>query len=172
MAAGKSRGLVLVDQATGEVVIPTPRTPHQFEGKGYTMQSKGAEVPLYRLGLTAAEWAILDWFKENGGAAGMVAVKPGELGEDIGSNESTAKRSLTRLVRIGLLVKASPRAGAYQLNPIRYWEGGGSAQLAACRRIDPPRIAPDAKANVKMAKTKTADEAAPSSPRSATGENR
>ncbi|MTE22602.1 MarR family transcriptional regulator [Streptomyces sp. TRM43335] len=164
--------MALVNMDTGEAVSARPRTPHQFDGKGYTLQSVGSDVPLYSLGLAAAEWATLEWLREHGAAAGFVSVTPDELGEDIGANDSTCRKALARLVKLGLVVKPSPRAAAYQLNPLRYWEGAGSTQVSACRRIAPPRVTPDEKALTKStSKPKSAGKAAPR-PRRAAGETR
>lgn len=151
MPTKRGPNVALVNLDTGEAVTARPRTPHQFDGKGYTLQSIGSEVPLYSLGLSGAEWSTLEWLREHGGAAGYVSVTPDELGEDIGANDSTCRKALARVVKLGLVVKASPRSAAYQLNPIRYWEGAGSTQVSACRRIAPPRVTPDAKALTRSA---------------------
>ncbi|MFE5847769.1 MarR family transcriptional regulator [Streptomyces niveus] len=151
MAARKGRRLALVDQDSGEVIDQKPRVPHQFEGDGYTLQSTGSEVPLYKLGLTAAEWATLDWLREEGGANMSIRVTPSQLAEQIGANESTCKKALSRLTKMALLLKPSPRAAAYQLTPLRYWQGAGSTQVTACKRLAPPRVTPDQKAREKTA---------------------
>lgn len=153
--------LALVDQDTGEVVEPKPRTPHQFDGRGFTLQSKGDEVPLYTLNLTAAEWAILDWLREHDGAHAYIKVTLPDLSKEILSNPTTVRKALARLVGLKLLLKPSPRAAAYQLTPRRYWEGAGSTQVTANKRLDPPRITPDKKATTRAAtKAKLAAEAA------------
>lgn len=169
MTSRKGPRMVLLNVDTGEVASPRPRTPHQFDGKGYTLQSVGSEVPLYSLGLTAAEWATLEWLREHGGAAGFVSLTPAELGEDIGANDSTCRKALARLVKLGLVVKPSPRAAAYQLNPLRYWEGAGSTQVNACRRIAPPRVTPDDKALTRKPKSA---KTTPATRRRAAGETR
>ncbi|MFF5783210.1 MarR family transcriptional regulator [Streptomyces virginiae] len=170
---GRRENVALVNLDTGEAVAARPRTPHQFDGKGYTLQSIGSEVPLYSLGLAAAEWAILEWLREHGAAAGYVSVTPEELAEDIGANESTCRKAVARLVKLGLVVKPSARGAAYQLNPLRYWEGAGSTQVNACRRIAPPRVTPDDKALTKAAsKPKTPAKTTPATRRRAVGETR
>ncbi|MFC9954273.1 MarR family transcriptional regulator [Streptomyces prasinus] len=165
--------MVLLNVDTAEVVQARPRTPHQFDGKGYTLQAMGSEVPLYSLGLAAAEWATLEWLREHGGAAGYVTVTPDELGEDIGASKDTTRKALNRLVKLGLVVKPGARSGSYQLNPLRYWEGAGSTQVNACRRMAPPRVAPDDKALTRSAsKPKSAPETTPAARRRAAGETR
>ncbi|MFF2571192.1 MarR family transcriptional regulator [Streptomyces sp. NPDC058084] len=151
---------MLVDEETGEVVEPKPRVPHDFEGKGYTLQSFGSEVPLYALNLTGAEWDTLEWIREHGGASAFVRVTPKSLAEDITANESTCKKALSRLSGLGLLLKPSPRAAAYQLTPLRYWEGAGSTQVTTTKRLAPPRIAPDDKVKTKAAPRKAEPPAA------------
>lgn len=162
--------MALVNLDTGEAVTPRPRTPHQFDGKGYTLQAIGSDVPLYSLGLTAAEWATLEWLREHGAAAGYVSLQPEELGADIGANTSTCRKALARLVKLGLLVKPSPRSAAYQLNPLRYWEGAGSTQVNTCRRIAPPRVTPDDKALTRS--TTARPKTTPAPRRRAVGETR
>ncbi|MFF5695042.1 MarR family transcriptional regulator [Streptomyces albidoflavus] len=167
--------VALVNLDTGEAVAARPRTPHRFDGKGYTLQSTGSEVPLYSLGLAAAEWATLEWLREHGAAAGYLSLTPEELSEDIGANDSTCRKALARLVKLGLVVKPSPRAAAYQLNPLRYWEGAGSTQVSACRRIAPPRVTPDDKAITRSASKPKSSGAAKTTPaprRRAAGETR
>ncbi|WP_217139886.1 MarR family transcriptional regulator [Streptomyces sp. AC627_RSS907] len=165
--------MILVGLDTGEAVEARERTPHQFDGKGYTLQATGSEVPLYSLGLAAAEWATLEWLREHGAAAGYVSVTPVELSEDIGANDSTCRKALARLVKLGLAVKPSPRAAAYQLNPLRYWEGAGSTQVSACRRITPPRVTLDDKALTRSAnKPQGAARSTPATRRGAAGERR
>ncbi|MEU3399467.1 winged helix-turn-helix domain-containing protein [Streptomyces filamentosus] len=149
--AARKRRLVLVDEETGEVVDPKPRVPHDFEGRGYTLQSIGAEVPLYKLKLAGTEWDTLEWLREHGGANSYVRTTPKDLAEEINANESTCKKALSRLTSLGLLLKPSPRAAAYQLTPLRYWEGAGSTQVTATKRLAPPRIAPDDKAKARTA---------------------
>ncbi|MEV7681496.1 MarR family transcriptional regulator [Streptomyces sp. NPDC088341] len=156
MAARRGRRLALVDQDTGEVIEQKPRVPHQFEGSGYTLQSTGSEVPLYKLGLTGAEWATLDWLREHGAASAAIRVTPEALSEEIDTNASTCKKALARLTKMALLLKPSPRAAAYQLTPLRYWEGAGSTHVTACKRLAPPRVAPDAKARAKTADAQAA----------------
>lgn len=150
MPARRGR-LALVDTESGEVVSPKPRTPHQFDGRGYTLQSKGDEVPLYSLGLTAAEWAAIDWLREHDAAHAYVKVTPDQLAADILCNPTTARKALSRLVKLKLVLKPSPRASAYQLTPRRYWEGAGSTQATASTRLAPPRITPDEKATSRAA---------------------
>ncbi|MEQ6028199.1 helix-turn-helix domain-containing protein [Streptomyces salinarius] len=165
--------MALVNMDTGEAVSARPRTPHQFDGKGYTLQAVGSDVPLYSLGLAAAEWATLEWLREHGGAAGYVSVTPEELGEDVGASKDTCRKALNRLVKLGLVVKPGPRSGSYQLNPLRYWEGAGSTQVNACRRMAPPRVAPDDKAMTRSAsKPKSAPKTIPATRRRAAGETR
>ncbi|PBC72406.1 hypothetical protein BX261_7280 [Streptomyces sp. 2321.6] len=169
MPPTRRRRLALVDQDTGEVVEPKPRTPHQFDGRGYTLQSKGDEVPLYSLKLTAAEWAAIDWLREHDAAHAYVKVTPEELAKDILSNPTTARKALARLVKLKLVLKPSPRASAYQLTPRRYWEGAGSTQATASKRLAPPRITPDEKAVARAAQKAAAAErstqAEPKTPR-------
>ncbi|MEU6331559.1 MarR family transcriptional regulator [Streptomyces sp. NPDC047049] len=146
MSAGRRQSLALVNMNSGEVVTPRPRTPHNFDGKGYTLESYGSETPLYAMGLTGAQWAILDWIREHGGASAPVRVKPAEVAPEVNLTEGTVKVSLAGLVEHNLLLKTSPRSAAYQLTPRRYWEGSGSSQVTACRRLDPPSVQPSAQA--------------------------
>lgn len=146
MPPTRRRRLALVDQDTGEVVEPKERIPHQLDGSGYTLQSKGDEVPLYSLDLKASEWAALDWLREHDAAHTFVKVTPDDLAVDIHTNATTARKALSRLVAMKLVLKPSPRASAYQLTPRRYWEGAGSTQATTIKRLDPPRITPDEKA--------------------------
>lgn len=102
--------------------------------------------PLHTLALTGAEWATIDWLRSHGGAGAAVRASPAAVAEDIHATETTAKTALARLVKLNTLLKTSPRSQTYQLNPRRFWEGSGDAQVQACRRLDPPPIKPDAKA--------------------------
>ncbi|MFD6879725.1 MULTISPECIES: MarR family transcriptional regulator [unclassified Streptomyces] len=146
-----SRFAVLNTQ-TGQLAEQAPRVGHQFDGNGYSLQSLGAEVPLYSLGLSGTEWSVLDWIREHGGASAPIKVNLDETAADIAATPATVKAALARLVKLGLLLKPTPRGGAYQLTPLRYWEGAGYMQLRACRRMDPPRVTMDAKARKKDAK--------------------
>ncbi len=65
-------------------------------------------------------------------------------------------------MKLNILLKTSPRSSTYQLNPRRFWEGSGDAQVQACRRLDPPAITPDSKA--LTAAKKTAEKAAAKTP--------
>lgn len=146
------RRFTVIDHATGEVADQTPRTPHQFDGRGYSMAAMGAEVPLYKLGLSGTEWSVLDWAREHGAAAGPIKIDPKAVGPEVGATATTAKTALARLVKLGLLLKPSPRSGSYQLTPRRFWEGSGYMQLRACQRLDPPRVIMDEKAQQKTEK--------------------
>ncbi|WP_328923200.1 MarR family transcriptional regulator [Streptomyces griseoaurantiacus] len=152
MPARRSDDLVLYNRRDGTFVEPRPRTPHQFEGRGFTMSAKGCEVPLWELDLTAVEWATLEYLKDAGGAHSPVRLAPARLAAALRTTSTTAKAALTRLVRLGLVLKPSPRAGTYQLNPRRWWEGAGSTQATACARLDPPRVVPDERALAHAAK--------------------
>lgn len=132
----------VVNPRTGEI-SERRRVPHQLEGRGYTMQSHGAEVPLYALGLSGAEWAVLDWLREHGAASAPVGVDNTLVAEGIGKSPCTVKTSLARLVRLGLVLRTRPRSSTYELNPRRYWEGSGAAQLQRLRRAEPPAVRPD-----------------------------
>lgn len=152
MPARRSDDLVLYNRRDGTFVEPRPRTPHQFEGRGYTLSAKGCEVPLWELDLTAVEWATIEYLKDAGGAHSPVRLGPARLASALRTTPTTAKAALTRLVRLGLLLKPSPRAGAYQLTPRRWWEGAGSTQATACARLDPPRVVRDERALAHVAK--------------------
>ncbi|WP_282206815.1 MarR family transcriptional regulator [Kitasatospora fiedleri] len=138
--------IALVNLETGAVLPPPkPRTPHSMDGS-YTLNAYTDDAPLYGLALSGAEWATIDWVRSNGGAGAAVKVTPAAVAEDIHATETTAKTALARLVKLHILLKTSPRSQTYQLNPRRFWEGSGEAQVQACRRLDPPAISPDAKA--------------------------
>ncbi|MFD7731904.1 MarR family transcriptional regulator [Kitasatospora phosalacinea] len=138
--------IALVNLDTGTVLpAPKARTPHTMDGS-YTLNAYTDDAPLYALALSGAEWATIDWVRSNGGAGAAVKVTPAAVAEDIHATETTAKTALARLVKLNILLKTSPRSQTYQLNPRRFWEGSGEAQVQACRRLDPPPIAPDAKA--------------------------
>jgi hypothetical protein len=162
MAVRRGR-VALVDFDTGEVMPPPrQRTPHTLDGGSYTLAAYTDDAPLYALALSGAEWAVIDWVRSHGGAAAAVKVVPAEVGTQIHTTETTAKTSLARLVKLHILLKTSPRSSTYQLNPRRFWEGSGDAQVQACRRLDPPAITPDAKA--LAAAVKAAGRAAASAP--------
>ncbi|CAL9671395.1 hypothetical protein SUDANB178_07473 [Streptomyces sp. enrichment culture] len=94
---------------------------------------------------------------------------PALLAAEINANESTCKKALSRLTKTALLLKPSPRAAAYQLAPLHYWEGAGSTHVTAAKRLGPPGIAPDDKAKAKTA-SKNAGEATATPLRRAAGE--
>ncbi|WP_327071951.1 MarR family transcriptional regulator [Kitasatospora sp. NBC_01302] len=154
--------IALVDMDTG-VVLPAPkaRTPHSMDGS-YTLNAYTDDAPLYSLALSGAEWATIDWVRSNGGAGAAVKVTAGAAASAIHVTETTAKTALARLVKLNILLKTSPRSSTYQLNPRRFWEGSGEAQVQACRRLDPPAITPDKKA-IDAAK-KAAEKAAAKTP--------
>ncbi|MFE9426993.1 MarR family transcriptional regulator [Kitasatospora sp. NPDC006697] len=144
--------IALVNLDTGTVVpAPKARTPHTMDGS-YTLNAYTDDAPLYSLALSGAEWATIDWVRSGGGAGGPVKVTPTAVAEAILATETTAKTALSRLVKLNILLKTSPRSQTYQLNPRRFWEGTGEAQVQACRRLDPPPITPDAKALAAAAK--------------------
>ncbi|WP_175524235.1 helix-turn-helix domain-containing protein [Streptomyces sp. CAI-85] len=152
MPARRNADLVLYNRVDGTVVEARPRVAHQFDGRGYTLSAKGSEVPLWTLDLTAVEWATIEYLKDQGGAHAPVRLTPARLAAELRTTPTTAKASLTRLVKLGLLLKPSPRAGAYQLTPRRWWEGAGSTQVTACAHLDPPRVVPDERALAHAAK--------------------
>ncbi len=138
--------IALVNLDTGALLpVPKSRTPHTMDGS-YTLNAYTDDVPLYALALSGAEWATIDWVRSRGGAGAAVRVSPAAVAADIHTTVTTAKNALARLVKLNVLLKTSPRSQVYQLNPRRFWEGSGDAQVQACRRLDPPAIVPDAKA--------------------------
>ncbi len=161
MAVRRGR-VALVDLDTGEALpAPRARTPHSLDGS-YTLAAYTDDAPLYSLALSGAEWAAIDWVRSHGGAGAAVKVVPAVVAADILATETTAKTALARLVKLNILLKTSPRSSTYQLNPRRFWEGSGDAQVQACRRLDPPAITPDSKA--LTAAKKTAEKAAAKTP--------
>ncbi|MEU8926596.1 GIY-YIG nuclease family protein [Kitasatospora sp. NPDC048545] len=104
--------------------------------------------PLHTLALTGAEWAVIDWIREHGGAQSPIRVAPEDVAPDILASTTTVKMALARLVRLRILLKTGPRSGAYQLNPRRFWEGSVVTQAAACRRVNAPPITVDDKARL------------------------
>ncbi|MFJ4672692.1 MULTISPECIES: MarR family transcriptional regulator [Streptomycetaceae] len=149
--------IALVNLDTGAVLpAPKARTPHTMDGS-YTLNAYTDDAPLYSLALSGAEWATIDWVRSNGGAGAAVKVTPADAAKAILATETTAKTALARLVKLNILLKTSARSQTYQLNPRRFWEGSGDAQVQACRRLDPPPITPDAKA---IAAKKKAEEKA------------
>ncbi|MFJ8628503.1 MarR family transcriptional regulator [Kitasatospora sp. NPDC093550] len=155
--------IALVNLDTGAVLpAPKARTPHTMDGGSYTLNAYTDDAPLYSLALSGAEWATIDWVRSNGGAGAAVKVTAAAVAEAILATETTAKTALARLVKLNVLLKTSPRSQTYQLNPRRFWEGSGDAQVQACRRLDPPPITPDAKA-IAAAK-KAAEKAAAKTP--------
>lgn len=154
--------IALVNLDTGAVLpAPKARTPHTMDGS-YTLNAYSDDAPLYALALSGAEWATIDWVRSNGGAGAAVKVTAAAVAEAILATETTAKTALARLVKLNILLKTSPRSQTYQLNPRRFWEGSGDAQVQACRRLDPPPITPDAKAIA--AAEKAAEKAAAKTP--------
>lgn len=146
-ATRRARKLVLVDQATGEVVQKKERVNHAFDGKGYTLEGHGAEVSNFSLNLSGAEWDVLDWMKQHGGCANPVRLEPAEVAPVLCSTPNTIKSSVARLLKLNLLLRiGGPRSGTYQLNPRRFWEGSGEDHVKAFARLDPPAVKPDAKA--------------------------
>ncbi|MER6789505.1 hypothetical protein ABT330_33650 [Streptomyces sp. NPDC000658] len=149
MAATRSaaRRLELVDLNSGEVVQRKQRVPHAFDGKGYTLEGHGTEVPNFSLNLSGTEWDVLDWMKQQGGCANPVRLEPADVAPLLCSTPNTIKTSVARLLKLNLMLRiGGPRSGTYQLNPRRFWEGSGEAHVKACARMDPPAVAPDAKA--------------------------
>ncbi|MER5555954.1 hypothetical protein ABT001_30520 [Streptomyces sp. NPDC002793] len=149
MAATRSaaRRLELVDLTTGEVVERKQRVPHAFDGKGYTIEGHGAEVPNFSLNLSGTEWDVLDLMKQRGGCANPIRLEPAEVAPLLCSTPNTVKAAVARLMKLNLLLRiGGQRSGTYQLNPRRFWEGSGEAHVKACARLDPPAVAPDAKA--------------------------
>ncbi|MFB7906688.1 MarR family transcriptional regulator [Kitasatospora sp. NPDC056076] len=154
--------LALVDMGTGEQVKQVkvmPRTPPSFDGKAFTMQSKGADTPLYSLGLTANEWAILDWLKEHGASSGPIAVKNAVIATEIGCSEHNVKISLARLVKMAIVLRTAPRSATYCLTPRRFWEGEGAQQVRTVARLDPPSVsaAPTPPAKSRRTSKRTAN---------------
>ncbi|MFE1610386.1 hypothetical protein ACFW7P_16740 [Streptomyces albidoflavus] len=146
-ATRRARTLVLVDQATGEVVQKKERVNHAFDGKGYTLEGHGVEVSNFSLNLSGAEWDVLDWMKQHGGCANPVRLEPAEVAPVLCSTPNTIKSSVARLLKLNLLLRiGGPRSGTYQLNPRRFWEGSGEDHVKAFARLDPPAVKPDAKA--------------------------
>ncbi|MGW2547717.1 hypothetical protein ACWC5I_44325, partial [Kitasatospora sp. NPDC001574] len=141
------RKLELVDTETGEVVQRKERIAHAFDGKGYTLEGHGVEVPNFSLNLSGTEWDVVDWMKQHGGSANPVQLIPGRVAPMLCSTENTIKLAVTRLVRLNLLLRiGSARSGTYQLNPRRFWEGSGESHVKACTRLDPPAVTADTKA--------------------------
>ncbi|MFE9783646.1 hypothetical protein ACFYPA_36575 [Streptomyces sp. NPDC005775] len=139
--------LELVDLKSGEVVQRKQRVPHAFDGKGYTLEGHGTEVPNFSLNLSGTEWDILDWVKQHGGCANPIRLEPSEVAPLLCSTPNTIKAAVARLVKLNLMLRiGGPRSGTYQLNPRRFWEGSGEAHVKACARMDPPAVTPDAKA--------------------------
>lgn len=165
MPASRAEDVVLVNRRTRTFTEARPKTPHQFDGRGYTLSAKGGEVKLWMLDLTAVEWATIEWFKDSDGAHSPVRLRPERLAADLRTTPTTAKTALARLVKLGLLVKPSPRAGAYQLNPRAFWEGAGSTQANACVRLSPPRVKPDERALAHVAKPAPGKADKPATPR-------
>lgn len=149
----KARRLELLDTTTGELVQRKERVPHAFDGGGYTLEGRSITTPNFRLSLSGTEWDLLDWMKQNGGSATPLPMPPALIAPQLYSTENTIKAALARLVRLNLVLRiGGPRSGTYQLNPRRYWEGGGEAQVQACARLDPPPVTPDAKASAAALK--------------------
>ncbi len=155
--------------AAVKAYVPVP-------GQADRARSRGDGVPLYSLALSGSEWATIEWVRSHGGAGAAVKVTAAEVAVDILAIESTAKMALARLVKLNVLLKTAPRSSTYQLNPRRFWEGSGEAQVQACRRLDPPAITPDAKAIAAAKKKAAADEKtaekAPRARRAPNGEGR
>ncbi|MEG9551677.1 MarR family transcriptional regulator [Streptomyces baarnensis] len=154
-AAGRSRRgrLVLVDTTTGEVVERKERVAHAFDGKGYTLEGHGVEVPSYSLNLSGTEWDVIDWMKQHNGCSSPVIVAPEKLAAELCSGDTAIKKAVSRLLRLNLLIRiGGPRSGTYQLNPRRFWEGGGEAHVKAHLLLDPPPITADAKAQAAALK--------------------
>ncbi|MDT0432891.1 hypothetical protein [Streptomyces salyersiae] len=129
------------------------RVRHAFDGKGYTLEGHGVEVPNYSLNLSGTEWDIIDWMKQRGGCASPVQLAPASLAPELCSGDTAVKKAISRLLRLNLLVRVGgSRSGTYQLNPRRFWEGGGEAHVKACLRMDPPPITPDEKAKTAALK--------------------
>lgn len=150
------RRLELIDTTTGEVVERKARVPHAFDGKGYTLEGHGTEVPNFSLNLSGTEWDVLDWMKQHGGSANPLRMDPAYIAPRLCSTENTVKAAITRLVRLNLVIRiGGQRSGTYQLNPRRFWEGSGESHLKACLRMDPPAITPDAKATTAALKAAT-----------------
>jgi hypothetical protein len=151
--------LEIVDVANGEVIQRKQRVPHAFDGKGYTLEGHGVEVPNFSLNLSGTEWDILDWMKQHGGCANPVVLDPNKVAPVLCSTPNTVKAGVSRLVKLHLMLRiGGPRSGTYQLNPRRFWEGSGEAHVKACARMDPPAVQGDAKA--QNAAIKAAEKAA------------
>ncbi|MGY3677234.1 hypothetical protein ACVWXU_000857 [Streptomyces sp. TE33382] len=149
----RRRPLALVDTDTGEVVQRKERVRHAFDGKGYILESHGVEVPNYSLNLSGTEWDIIDWMKQHNGCAAPVQLAPVELAAELCSGNTAIKKGISRLLRLNLLIRiGGARSGTYQLNPRRFWEGGGEVHVKACLHLDPPAITPDAKAQAAALK--------------------
>jgi hypothetical protein len=141
------RRLALVDETTGEVFQRKERVAHSFDGKGYTLEGHGVEIPNFSLNLSGAEWDVLDWMKQHGGCANPVRLDPAKVSPLLCSTPNTVKAAVARLLKLNLMLRiGGPRSGTYQLNPRRFWEGSGEAHVRACARMDPPAVAPDDKA--------------------------
>ncbi|NEE25429.1 hypothetical protein G3M53_08105 [Streptomyces sp. SID7982] len=148
-AARRGRTLVVVDEATGEVVEKKreERVNHAFDGKGFTLEGHGAEISNYALNLSGTEWDVIDWMKQGGGCAHPVRLDPVDVAPVLCSSPNTIKSSVARLLKLHILLRiGGPRSATYQLNPRRFWEGSGQDHVKAFARLDPPAIKPDAKA--------------------------
>jgi hypothetical protein len=159
-AAGRKprRLAVVVDETSGEVFKQRQRVSHVFDGKGYTLEGHGVEVPNFRLNLSGTEWDIIDYMKQHGGSANPVSLNPTRLGAELCSGDTAVKKAIARLVRLNLLLRVGgARSGTYQLNPRRFWEGSGESHMKACLRMDPPPVVADDKA--KAAALKAAEKA-------------
>ncbi|MEU8943559.1 hypothetical protein AB0C97_36825 [Streptomyces goshikiensis] len=141
--------LALVDEKAGTVTVldPKGRVRHSFDGKGYTLEGRGGEVPNYSLNLSGSEWDIIDWMKQHGGCATPVRLDPIEVAPVLCSTPNTVKAGVARLLKLNVVIRiGGPRSGTYQLNPRRFWEGSGESHVKACARLDPPPVTPDTKA--------------------------
>lgn len=159
MTARRSSRYAVLNTETGEVRTADPREPQipfNFDGKNYTMCALPGEtdVPLTELFLSAAEWNIIECMKSAGADHTLVKVNPADLALSLNISETTAKTSVARLVAMHVLLKPTPRAGVYQLNPRRWWRGKSSGQREACVRLRAPAITPDRKAKERLNKIK------------------
>ncbi|MFE1335849.1 hypothetical protein [Streptomyces microflavus] len=149
----RKRALALVDTETGEVVQRKERVRHSFDGKGYTLEGHGVEIPSYSLNLSGTEWDIIDWMKQHNGCSSPVILTAAKLAPLLCNGETAIKKAISRLLALNLLVRiGGARSGTYQLNPRRFWEGSGEAHLKACMTMDPPAITPDLKAQTAALK--------------------
>ncbi|MEZ3182972.1 hypothetical protein KYY02_31230 [Streptomyces pimonensis] len=153
-SSSKPRRLALVvDEKSGEVFQQRQRVSHVFDGKGYTLEGHGVEVPNFRLNLSGTEWDIIDWMKQHGGSANPVPLNPARLAPELCSGDTAVKKAIARLVRLNLLLRVGgARSGIYQLNPRRFWEGSGESHVKACLRMDPPPVVADDKARTAAIK--------------------